>query len=292
MTAATIPSGMTRRRRRGVILVSVLWILIFLAFLAVVLRLHMSGVVASVRATEDKAAIRVLADGGLAMAAALVRAGPQDGIGGLPDALQGNLELETGTVGVSAVNETWRVDLNTGARQLIVGALRASGASDALARRVADEIVRERGGQTPAAPQQATKRRLLQSVAELAAMAELPEDVAVRAERYFTVSSGYEGARLNALDDRLLSAIPDLPPSVITTIRAYRQGRVSYQQMQSALAQVNYHTSDQAISWRVTLSASLPSGYAENYEAVVIISPEDNAPYRVVDWRRLPDSVD
>jgi len=291
MTAATIPSGAMRHRRRGVILVSVLWILIFLAFLAVVLRLHMSGVVASVRATEDKAAIRVLADGGLAIAAALVRAGPENGMGSLPDTVQGDLELETGSVGVSAVNEAWRIDLNTGARPLIVGALRAAGAPDALARRVADEIVRERGGQAPVAPQQASKRRLLQSVAELAAMAELPDDVAVKAERYFTVSSGYEGVRLNALDDAVLAAIPDLPPSVITTIRAYRQGRISYQQMEATLGQVNYHTSEQAISWRVTLSASLPSGYAENYEAVVIISPEDNAPYRVVDWRRVPDTI-
>src|SRR5690606_33007826 len=132
-----------RRRHRGMILVSVLWILIFLAFLAIVLRLHMSGVVASVRATEDKAAIRVLADGGLAMAAALVRAGPVGGLGTLPDIVQGRLDLEGGSVGVMAVNEAWRIDLNTGAPPLIIGALRAAGASDALARRAAGEIVRQ-----------------------------------------------------------------------------------------------------------------------------------------------------
>jgi len=286
-----ISSGTMRHRRRGVILVSVLWILIFLAFLAVVLRLHMSGVVASVRATEDKAAIRVLADGGLAMAAALVRAGPEGGLGSLPDTVQGDLELDTGNVGVSAVNEAWRIDLNTGARPLVVGGLRAAGASDALARRVSDEIIRDRGTRGPAAPQQAAGRRLLQSVAELTAVAELPDEVAVAAEQYFTVSSGYEGVRVNALDDRLLAAIPDLPPSIVTTIRAYRQGRISYQQMEATLSQVNYHTAEQAISWRVTLSARLSSGYAENYEAVVIISPEDNAPYRVVDWRRVPDEI-
>src|SRR5690606_8862433 len=172
-----------RRRHRGMILVSVLWILILLAFLAVVLRLHMSGVVASVRATEDKAAIRVLADGGLAMAAALVRAGPQDGMGGLPDIIQGNLDLASGNVGVTVANEALRIDLTPGARPLLIGALGAAGAPEALAHRLADEIVRDRSARLPAAPQQASASRQLQAVAELAAREDLPAEVAVQAEK-------------------------------------------------------------------------------------------------------------
>ena len=89
---------MRRHPRRGVILVAVLWLLIFLGFLAVVLRMHMSGVIASVRATEENEAVRVLADAGLEMAAALVRAGPEDGIGTLPDVITGNVQTATGAV--------------------------------------------------------------------------------------------------------------------------------------------------------------------------------------------------
>jgi general secretion pathway protein K len=61
--------------RRGAILVSVLWIMIFLGFLAVILRVQMTGVVASVRVTEDKALARILAEAGLSQAAAEIRAG-------------------------------------------------------------------------------------------------------------------------------------------------------------------------------------------------------------------------
>lgn len=282
-----------RGSRQGTILVAVLWILIFLGFLAVVLRMHMSGVVASVRAAEEKEAVRVLADAGLEMAAALVRAGPQDGVGVLPDIIAGSVQTATGSVAITATNEALRIDINTGARPLIEGGLIAAGASDGAARRIAEDIVTRRGTTTtsppqeePQTPQQASKEKMLQSVSQLATAASLTNDVALEAERYFTVSSGLEGARLDQLDDRVLASIPDIPANVVKAIRDYRQGKITRDQMRSAASQVPYYTEDQAISWRVGLSASLPSGYSESYEAVVIISPEANAPYLVVDWRR------
>ena len=284
---------MRRHPRRGVILVAVLWLLIFLGFLAVVLRMHMSGVIASVRATEENEAVRVLADAGLEMAAALVRAGPPDGVGTLPDVITGNVQTATGAVAVTVTNEALRIDINTGAKPLIEGGLIGAGMSDGAARRIAEDIVQQRGKKTasppegaPQTPQQTGSASVLQSVSLLAATANLPDAVALEAERIFTVSSGLEGVRLDQLDDKVVAAIPDIPANVLKAVRDYRQGKISRDQMRATVNQAPYYTEDQAMSWRVALSASLPSGYVENYDAVVIISPEADAPYLVLDWRR------
>jgi len=118
-------------------------------------------------------------------------------------------------------------------------------------------------------------------------MAKLDNDVAVAAESIFTVSSGYEGVRLDALTDDILRSITDLPPSALAAIRAYRQGRIERDEMDLQLAATRYHTGELAASWRVVVSATLPSGYTETHEAVVILPPDGDVPYIVADWRRI-----
>lgn len=284
--------GTRAGRSRGAILVGVLWILVLLAFLAVVLRLYTSGVVESVRVTEDKAAARIVAEAGLAGAAALVLAGPEGGVGELSDELQGDFETATGEVSVRLTNEALRVDLNTADEALVMGALIAAGArqtlADTLLARLIGRRAREGGEEGQDGGESgARKARPLQSVAELALIEGMPAGLALAMERFVTVSSGLQGVRLDRLDDALLRAIPGLPASVVAGIEAARLGRLSQQELAALLAGVEYHTQDKAISWRVRMDVGLPSGYGETYEALVTISPEDDAPYRVIDWRRI-----
>src|SRR5690606_24280177 len=89
-------------RQRGAILVSVLWIMVFLGFLAVMLRVQMSGVVASVRVTEDKASARILAEAGLSLAVAEIRAGPPEGTEVMSDQISTTITLPAGVVSVTA----------------------------------------------------------------------------------------------------------------------------------------------------------------------------------------------
>lgn len=279
-------------RSRGAILVSVLWILVLLAFLAVTLRLYMSGVVESVRVTEEKAAARTLADAGLARAAALVQAGPEGGVGELPDELQADVATATGKVSVRVTNEAFRVDLNTADEALVTGALVAAGASRPLADALLARLIERRasgGGEDDdkAGHNGGRKAQPLQSVAELALVEGMPAQLAIDMERFVTVSSGLAGVRLDRLDDALLHAIPGLPAAVLSGIEAARLGRLPQQELAALLAGVEYHTQEKAISWRVHINVALPSGYGETYEALVTISPEDDAPYRVIDWRRV-----
>jgi general secretion pathway protein K len=281
--------------RRGAILVSVLWIMIFLGFLAVILRVQMTGVVASVRVTEDKASARILAEAGLSQAAAEIRAGPPDNADKLSDQISSTITLPAGVASVSATNEALRIDLNTAERPLIVGALRAAGAAPGTADDLATKIIGRRAGPPPpdgqpvgSAPQQAgNDTKLFQAVSELAAFPGITPDIAIAIEPYVTVSSGLAGVRLEALDDGLLGDIPGLPPSVRKAIKDFHAGHLSREQLDQSLAGVTFNTLEQAPSWRVDLRTTLQSGYSESFEALMLVSNADEAPYRVLDWRRV-----
>ncbi|MFC3643151.1 helix-hairpin-helix domain-containing protein [Aquibium oceanicum] len=286
--------------RRGAILVGVLWVMVFVAFLAVVLRLHMSSVVINVRVTEDKAAARMLADAGLALAAGLVRAGASDENTTMPDTLTGSLETRSGSVSLILKNEAMRVDLNTAQKPLITGVLRAAGASNGLSDKLSDEILERRPDDTdpkegenpsPTAPRQPKEAHPFRSVHEIALVRDMPEDVAVGMDRFVTVSSGLEGMRIENADPALLEKIPGLPRSVVQAIARYREGRIDGTELRQFLSDIEYNTADLAPSWRVDLSVELPSGHREAYEATIMVATEDELPYRVLDWRRLADDA-
>jgi general secretion pathway protein K len=296
--AAVVMNSSTSRR--GAILISVLWIMIFLGFLAVILRVQMTGVVASVRVTEDKASARILAEAGLSRAAAEIRAGPPDGAGTLSDQISSTITLPAGVASISATNEALRIDLNTAERPLIVGALRAAGAAPGTADDLATKIVGLRApptGQDGQAVGEGSQpagndAKLFQTVAELASFPGMTPAIAIAIEPYVTVSSGLAGVRLEALDDALLGEIPGLPPSVRKTIKDFHAGRLSREQLDQSLAGVTFNTLAQAPSWRVDLRTTLQSGYSESFEALMLVSPADEAPYRVLDWRRAAIELD
>ncbi|MCX8278902.1 type II secretion system protein GspK [Phyllobacterium sp. 0TCS1.6C] len=264
-----------------------------MGFLAVVLRVQMSGVVASVRITEDKASARILAEAGLSQAAAEIRAGPPDGVRTLNDLISSTITLPAGIASISVRNEALRIDLNTAERPLIVGALRAAGAAPGIADDLATRIIGRRAGPTPqngqpagSAQQAGNDTKLFQTVSELAAFPGMTPAIAIGIEPYVTVSSGLPGVRLEALDDGLLGDIPGLPPSALKAIKDFHAGRLSRDQLDQSLAGVTFNTSAQAPSWRVELKTTLQSGYSESFEALILVSNVDEAPYRVLDWRR------
>ena len=285
--------------RRGSILIGVLWILVFLAFLAVVLRVHVSSVVTSVRVTEDKAAARIIAEAGLARAAGLVLAGPFSEGRRVEDEVQSSVETASGKVSVSLTNEAYRIDLNTAEKPLIVGALRAAGASPNLADELAVRIIERRGQpakvdpnnpgavQPPNQETPPTNADPLQTASEMALIEGMPAEVALALAPITTVSSGLKGVRLLALSDETLSDIPDVPAAVIGAIKQYKKGAVTREQLESVLAGVEINTNEQAKSWRAQLKVDLPNGHSEAHEALIMISPEDNVPYRILDWRML-----
>ncbi|MBX9466025.1 MAG: hypothetical protein KL840_24150 [Aquamicrobium sp.] len=272
--------------RRGAILVGVLWITVLLSGLAVVLSVHMQSVTQSVRMTEDKAIASTLADAGLAMAAARVRAAPVEGPRRIGYEANADVSLASGTAGASLRNEALRVDLNRAAPDLVEGVLIAAGATRALAGTLTKTLVemREAADRSPIGP--------LQSMDELAFLPDMPAAVAIRAARYATVSSGLEGVRLDGIDDALLSVIPNLPRTIRNAISAHRAGRISQAQLDAILAESELHTTTRSQVWQAKLNVTLSNGYTEAREALILIAGNDTVPYRVLDWRGATEEVD
>lgn len=272
--------------------------MIFLGFLAVILRVQLTGVVAGVRVTEDKASARILAEAGLSLAVAEIRAGSPDGVDTLSDQISSTVTLPAGVASVFATNEALRIDLNTAEQPLIIGALRAAGAAPATADDLATRIIARRLGATNEQPVGSTSlqpvgnKKLFQTVSELAAFPGVTPNIAIAIDRYLTVSSGLSGVRLETLDDRLLGAIPSLPSSVRKAISDFGSGRLSREELAQALAGVNFNTPAQAQSWRVVVRTSLQSGYSESFEALILVSTADKAPYRVLEWRRTATELE
>jgi general secretion pathway protein K len=272
--------------RRGAILVGVLWIAVLLSGLSVVLSVHMQSVTQSVRMTEDKAIASTLADAGLAIAAARVRAAPAEGPRRIGYETSADVSLASGIAGAVLRNEALRVDLNRAPADLVEGVLIAAGAPRAQADTLTQALIkmREASDRSPIGP--------LQSIDELALLPDMPAAVAIRAARYATVSSGLEGVRLDGIDDALLRAIPDLPRAIRNAIVAHRAGRISQAQLDAILAESELHTTTRSEVWRAELNVSLPGGYTESREALILIMGNDTVPYRVLDWRSATEEVD
>ncbi|MGY6709345.1 MAG: hypothetical protein ACXIVF_13570 [Rhizobiaceae bacterium] len=290
-----IGSRPANRSRRGAILIGVLWLLIFLAFLAVALRVHLSGISESVRSTEGKAAARIVAEATLAQAAALAIA-EMHSDGAVPARLFGQTETANGTGRFELVNESVRVDLNSGLEPLVTGALLASGASSNEAARLMRAIVDQRDDaaenvppdpETPEPP----ATIIFRDLSEIVLVPGMPADIAIGMEELATVSSGLNGIRLDETDRVLLEAIPDLPRSALAAIDAYRDGRLDHTQLVAELGLLEYYAAENAPGWRALLEVELTTGHRESYQALISIPPDGARPYRILGWQRL-DVVD
>lgn len=281
--------------RRGAILIGVLWLLIFLAFLAVVLRVHLSGIADSVRSTEGKAAARIVAEAALAEAAALAIVETR-AEGATAARLFGETETVNGTGRFVLINESVRVDLNSGLEPLVTGALLASGATAneaaALTRAIMDPRGTAAGGGPPDPETPGSLATIsFNDLSEIALLPGMPAEVAIGMEQLATVSSGLGGIRIDEADRALLEAIPNFPSSALAAIDAYRAGRIDRTQLVAELGLLEYYADSNAPSWRARLDVELTTGHRESYEALVAIAPDDTRPYRILGWQRL-DIVD
>lgn len=278
--------------RRGAILVSVLWVMVFLAFVAVVLRLHVTGIAQSIRVTEGKAAARIVAEAALAHGAALVLLPQEPGQTPSPR-LTGSVETANGRATFRLVNESVRIDLNSGDRALIMGALIASGAPQNQADAFAEAILagREEEEEDPQDPEDAAPSLTFHNASEIVLLAGMTPEIAIGMERLTTVSSGLAGIRLDEADRDLLASIPGFPRSALAALDDYEQGRIDRIQLMAELGQLAYHVDENTPSWRAVMDVELPTGYGERYEALIAVLPDDTRPYRVLGWRRVDEAT-
>lgn len=276
--------------RDGIILVTVLWLIVLLAILAVAASLtfrSFSGVIAVERE-------RLEADGmlgaGLEVAGGLVASAGDDTP--LND-VRSIVKLESGSVALRLDDEGGRIDIGQAPAELLTGLMRAVGAPnpDALAKQIVDW--REDESATPAnVPQNADTKPAAAPFSDVGQLAQIPGMRPEWVAAAVPLATVFGNATVNPLTAPapVIAALPGMTADRVAAFLSARQLYPSDATRLTALL-ANAQTfvavkAPQAVS--VRLSAVLDDGYAAKAEAVIVSLKGDREPYRVLAWKPAP----
>ena len=278
-------------RRRGIVLVTVLWAIALLSALAMTASLTFREFAGVMAVSRD----RVQAD-------ALLTAGLEIAAGVLSDTdrtLEGadvGVDLTTGSVRVRLADEGGRIDIGRAPAAVLAALLRSVGAPAAAAEQAARQIVAERGDRTDGAVRRsddAAARRprnepAFTDVRQLAAVPGMaPEWIA--AIMPLTTVFGSETVNPLTAPAAVIAALPGVDQGRLEAFLAMRRAASPdpdrLGQMLGA-AQQYLSTKPQRVA-SVELAARLPDGYTTAARAVITLLPQDSQPYRVLLWQPM-----
>jgi len=254
--------------QRGGALIAVVAGLALFAALALGATALMRGGAAAARADLDVAAARHAADSGISLAIALLVDGdarsrpPTDGS-------EIRLDVHGARLAISVSDEAGRIDLNTGAVDLMAGAFEAAGLTQDAARRLALAVGNRRRAERFIHP------------AELRLLADLSGPVMRQVLEAVTVHGAGSGIDPRVAPRAALLGVPGLDVQTVDTYLATRQ-RVGASAPQVGRA---HFTESPASAFRITVTAELPGGVRHRVTALVRLTQELKRPYVVVDWR-------
>jgi hypothetical protein len=281
--AMTVRYRNTASRRRGVILVGILWLMVVCAALAIALRVHFSGIAANARSTASSVVLRYSAESVLAVAALRIR---NEAARGEPPNFSFDQAVTVGGIQISAklANEAARIDLNSAREELLIGLFRAGGLDAAGATRTVTRLLDLRGeaDAREALPPAIADERVLDPLGPLT------RAVRTTVETKATVATGLETVRLDQAGIDVLRHVPGLEPEVLPALRRHAAGEINDRQLQAILNASQYHTQVPAQSWRADIVARETNGSATaRYRAIFSVIPDDSAGYRILDWQSL-----
>jgi general secretion pathway protein K len=285
-------------RRRGSVLIAVL-------FLAALLGIFAAAAASVMSAAAD--ASRSFADtvrGDEAMRAAIEYIMARSG-----SAIQN--ARGTAVVGVGRANvtvtvrdETARIDINTAAPELIAGIFQQVGVGADAAKMYAARIVDWRDSDDKVSPNGGAERSAYRSagrtdgprngkfrhVAELALVLGIPQRTAAAVAPYVTVASGREGVNPMIADPPVLRALPGMTAERLLDVLDQRKRGATYQSLISRLGPVQDFVTDEApLAVRFEGRVQLSRGSERRYEVVVSVADGDTGrPYRILAWDANP----
>ncbi|GIX17381.1 MAG: type II secretion system protein K [Rhodothalassiaceae bacterium] len=291
-----------RARARGIALVSVLWALALIALVVAGFRAETVAGLTSVRAGQEQARARALADA--AVHTAIARLLEQIYLGGgeggraLPvDGTPLSLRFPEGEVALSVTDAGGLVDLNAAEPALLAGVLRRVGASEAEAAALAARIVDFRdlddrplpGGAEDADYAAAglpfgAKDAPFESIDELPQVLGISYALAARMKLFVTVMNGLPQIDPLVAPVFVLEAVPGLTPAarnVLLGLRA-RLGGV-FRRAERPVDNPFFGASTRA-SYRIIASARLAGGARFTREAVVQIRGSGSPPFFLRRW--------
>jgi len=284
--------SMAARRERGFVLVATLWLLAALATLASILAVYMRDVAVAGSLREDELRIEA-AERSAVELTALRLAG--SGSEAAPARGAFRFGLRDAQVDVAFVSEGARVDLN-GAPQAMLAKLFAALGTDAdEAAAIAGNVVAWRkrapdgadadayqAAGRPYAPRHAP----FQDVLEFSLVLGVTPELMRRALPYLTVYNPGGQIDVRAADPLVLSALPNLDPERKSSFLAARSG--ANFDAAAALgglgAARSFATASALGATRVFVSVALGDRRRAGAEIVMLATPREAQPYRVVAW--------
>jgi general secretion pathway protein K len=288
-------------RQRGVVLVTVLWLIALLSALAIAASITFRGFASVVALDRDRVQAEALLTGGIEAAVHTIGS-----LGDAPlDELETTITLGSGSVRTHLSDEGGRIDIGKAPVEVLAALFRSVGASVSDADAIAQAIARWRnptdaaGGAAdrphapaglPGAPVQKANAALpFTDVRQLALIPGMALEWVTAVEPLATV---YGNETVNPLSApaQVIAALPGVDPS---RVQAFVQMRDNFPADVTQLASIlgteqKYLAVKKPSAVSLHLMATLVNGFAQAARAVIVPMPERAQPYRIVVWDLLP----
>jgi general secretion pathway protein K len=291
-----------RDRRRGVVLVMVLWSIALLSALAMAASVSFRAFAGIAAIGRDRVQGEALFTAGLEIAAAMVR-----GSDGQPlTDTETTVNLSTGAVRARLNDEGGRIDVGKAPKEVLAALLRAVGAPEVAAEDAAQRIVqwrnRDNAGPpgTPGTPAPqgnlAIKDQSMgQPFADVLEIAQVPGVAPQWVAAMAPLTTVFGAATVNPLTAPadVIAALPGVDRVQLAAFLALRRASPNNAEgISAALGPAQRFLAEkreQVVG--VELAAMLPDGYAAAARAVIVLMAQDTQPYRILVWKPLPSST-
>jgi len=290
-------------RQRGVVLVTVLWLIALLSALAIAASITFRGFASVVALDRDRVQAEALLTGGIEAAVHTI-----DSLGDAPlDELETTMTLATGSVRTHLSDEGGRIDIGKAPVEVLAALFRSVGASVRDADAIASDIASLRNptdaagsaadrqqvsAGPPGAPGVPVKKANAElpftDIRQLALIPGMAPDWVMAITPLATV---YGNETVNPLSApaQVLAALPGVDPS---RVQAFVQMRDNFPADVSQLASMlgtdkKYLALKKPSAVSVHLTATLVNGFAQAARAVIVPMPESAQPYRILVWDLL-----
>jgi general secretion pathway protein K len=285
-----------RDRRRGMVLVTVLWSIALLSALAMAASVSFRGFAGVVAIGRDRVQGEALLTAGLEIAAGIIA----DADGRPLNDVETSVTLTTGAVRARLNDEGGRIDIGKAPVEVLAALLRSVGAPARQADGAAAAIVqwgqRDNTGRLAAGSNNnAAKNVLDHPFADVLELAKVPGVAPewIAAMRRLTTVYGCETINPLTAPAGVIAALPGVDGGQLASfLAARRQSPANAERIVAVLGSAQRYLAakrQQIVS--VELTATLPDGYATAARAVVAVMPQDSQPYRVLVWKPLPPST-
>jgi general secretion pathway protein K len=286
-------------RQRGVVLVTVLWLIALLSALAIAASITFRGFASVVALDRDRVQAEALLTGGIEAAVHTIGS-----LGDAPlDELETTITLGSGSVRTHLSDEGGRIDIGKAPVEVLAALFRYVGASARDADAIAQAIARLRdpadagsAADRPQAPtvlpgapaKKANAAPPFTDIRQLALIPGIAPEWVTAIEPMATV---YGNETVNPLSApaQVIAALPGVDPS---RVQAFLQMRDNVPADVTQLASIlgtpqKYLALKKPSAVSVHLMATLANGFAQTARAVIVPMPESAQPYRILVWDLL-----